>query len=219
MAFEGFPAETFGFYEQLEADNSKGFWDAHHADYLRYVREPFLALLAELEAGFGSATVFRPYRDVRFSADKTPYKVYQGAFAERLAGTGFYVQVSADGLTASGGFHSHGADQVERYRTAAAREDSGQKLAAVVTDLRSAGLVVDGDQLKTRPRGVAADHPRLELLRYRSLTATRNWPAGPLLHDRQALSLVSDIWQRLIPLCDWLCEHVGAAQLTKPARR
>ena len=218
MAFEGFPAETFVFYELLAADNSKRFWDAHHPDYLRYVREPFLALLAELETEFGPATVFRPHRDIRFSADKTPYKVYQGAFVERLAGTGLYVQVSADGLTASGGFHSHGADQVERYRTAADDEDSGQALAAIVADLRSAGLVVDGEHLKTRPRGVAADHPRLELLRYRSLTATRNWPAGPLLHDRQVPSLVSQAWQRLVPLCDWLCAHVGGSQLPNTAR-
>lgn len=215
MAFEGFPAETFAFYERLEADNSKNFWDAHHADYRRYVREPFLALLGELEAGFGSATVFRPHRDIRFSADKAPYKVYQGAFVERLPGTGFYVQVAADGLTASGGFHNHAADQVERYRGAADDEVSGQELAAIVADLRKGGLYVTGDQLKTRPRGVAADHPRLELLRYRSLTASRSWPAGPLLHDRQALSLVSQTWQRLIPLCDWLCEHVGGPRLPK----
>jgi uncharacterized protein (TIGR02453 family) len=212
MAFEGFPAEAFGFYEGLEADNSKKFWDANHADYLRHVREPLLALLAELEAEFGPATVFRPQRDIRFSADKTPYKTYQGAFVEWFPGTGFYVQVSADGLMASGGFHSHAADQVERYRSAVDDGGSGQKLAAVVAELGKAGLSVDGDQLKTRPRGVAADHPRLDLLRYRSLTATRNWPAGPLLQDREALSLVRETWQRLIPLCDWVCEHVGAPQ-------
>ena len=209
MAFEGFPAEAFGFYERLEADNSKSFWAAHHADYVRHVRDPFLALLGELEADFGPATLFRPQRDTRFSADKTPYKAYQGAFVERLPGTGFYVQVSADGLTTSGGFHSHAADQVERYRAAVDDAHSGQNLAAIIAELQEAGLSVDGDQLKTRPRGVAADHPRLDLLRYRSLTATRNWPPGPLLENREALGLVRQAWQRLIPLCDWVCEHVG----------
>jgi uncharacterized protein (TIGR02453 family) len=209
MAFEGFPAEAFGFYERLEADNSKRFWDAHKTEYQRYVREPMSALADELAAEFGRATIFRPHRDIRFSADKSPYKTYQGAFVERLAGTGFYVQVSADGLLASGGFHSHAPDQVERYRTAVDAEPTGKRLGAIVAALRQESLAIGGDRLKTRPRGVAADHPRLELLRHRSLTATRDWPAGPLLHDRQALGLVRQTWTQLIPLCDWLSEHVG----------
>ena len=209
MAFEGFPAEAFGFYERLEADNSRRFWDEHKSEYQLHVREPVDALVGELEAEFGRATVFRPHRDIRFSADKSPYKTYQGAFVERLPGTGFYVQVSADGLLASGGFHSHAPDQVERYRAAVDAEPAGQQLAAIVAMLQEGGLSIGGDRLRTRPRGVAGDHPRLELLRHRSLTASRDWPAGPLLHDRQALGLVQQTWVQLIPLCDWLCRHVG----------
>lgn len=209
MAFQGFPAEAFGFYQRLEADNSRSFWDAHKSDYRKYVREPVEALAGELAAEFGPATVFRPHRDVRFSADKSPYKTYQGVFVERFAGAGWYVQISADGLLASGGFHSHAPDQVERYRAAVDAETSGSKLAAIISDLRDGALSIGGGRLKTKPRGVAADHPRLELLRHRSLTAGRDWPAGPSLHGREALSLVRQTWQQLIPLCDWLCEHVG----------
>jgi uncharacterized protein (TIGR02453 family) len=209
MAFAGFPADAFGFYERLEADNSRRFWDAHKAEYQRYVREPMAALAGELEAEFGPATIFRPHRDIRFSADKSPYKTYQGAFVELFAGTGFYLQVSADGMLASGGFHSHGADQVERYRAAVDADRTGEQLASIVAALRRDGLALGGDQLKTRPRGVAMDHPRLELLRHRSLTASRDWPPGPVLHDRGALSLVRQTWTQLVPLCDWLSEHVG----------
>ena len=167
------------------------------------------ALAGELEAEFGPATIFRPHRDIRFSADKSPYKTYQGAFVERLAGTGFYVQVSADGMLASGGFHSHGPDQVERYRAAVDADRTGKQLARIVAELRRDGLAIGGDRLKTRPRGVTMDHPRLELLRHRSLTASRDWPPGPVLHDRQALGLVRQTWAQLVPLCDWLSEHAG----------
>jgi uncharacterized protein (TIGR02453 family) len=212
MAFGGFPADAFGFFERLEADNSRRFWDAHKTEYQRYVREPMAALTGELEAEFGPATIFRPHRDIRFSADKSPYKTYQGAFVEQLAGTGFYVQVSADGMLASGGFHSHGPDQVERYRVAADADRTGQQLASIIAALQQDGLAIGGDRLKTRPRGVPVDHPRLELLRHRSLTASQGWPPGPLLHDRQALSLVRQTWTQLIPLCDWLSEHVGPAR-------
>lgn len=209
MGFDGFPAEAFSFYARLAADNSKAFWAAHKNDYDAFVRGPVLALVAELEAEFGPAAVFRPSRDTRFSADKSPYKTYQGAFAERFPGTGFYLQVSADGLTASGGFHSHAPGQIERYRTAVSSGRPGAALQAIVAGLQQNGLTLGGDRLKTRPRGVPADHPQAELLRYRSLTAGRDWTAGPSLGTRQALTLVRQTWVQLIPLCDWLSDHVG----------
>jgi uncharacterized protein (TIGR02453 family) len=212
MAFEGFPAEAFSFYRRLEADNSRAFWDAHKDDYQRLVREPVIALTDELEAEFGPAAVFRPYRDTRFSADKSPYKTHQGAFVERVPGLGLYVEVSADGMLVSGGFHSHAPDQVERYRRAVDAAPSGIELAALVTGLAQDGLSVGGDRLKTRPRGVPEDHPRLHLLRHRSLTASRDWPPGPPLYGPEALHQVRQTWQQLVPLCDWLCEHVGAPQ-------
>jgi uncharacterized protein (DUF2461 family) len=96
--------------------------------------------------------LFRPHRDTRFSADKSPYKSYQGAFVERFAGLGWYVQVSADGLMVSGGFHSHAPDQVERYREAVAADTTGAVLAAIVAGLVADGLDIGGDQLTTLPR-------------------------------------------------------------------
>ena len=212
MIFEGFPAEAFGFYERLEADNTREFWNAHKGEYQRFVREPMIALGEELEEEFGPATVFRPNRDIRFSADKSPYKTYQGMFVERVPGTGLHAQLSADGVLASGGFHAHAPDQVERFRSAVDAEPAGQALASIVDRFGRQGLAVGGDQLKTRPRGIPADHPRLELLRYRSLTASRDWPVGPAVCGRSALDLIRQTWLQMVPLCDWLGEHVGAAE-------
>jgi uncharacterized protein (TIGR02453 family) len=204
MAFEGFAAESFDFYERLEADNSRSFWSAHKTEYERFVREPMLALADELEDEFGPAHLFRPNRDTRFSADKSPYKTHQGLFISRVPGTGFYVQVSADGVLASGGFHSHGPDQIERFRRAVDSEGTGAELASIVAGLGRNGLEVGGDQLQTRPRGIPADHPRVDPLRYRSLTASRHWPPGPELAGPAALGLIRQTWEQLIPLCDWL---------------
>jgi uncharacterized protein (TIGR02453 family) len=210
MIFEGFPAEAFSFYEHLESDNSREFWSSHKAEYQRFVREPMIALAEELEAEFGPATVFRPNRDIRFSADKSPFKTYQGMFVERVPGTGLYAQLSADGVMAGGGFHSHSSDQVERYRSAVDASASGSALADIVASLGQQGLSISGDQLKTRPRGVRDDHPRLELLRYRSLTASKEWSAGPAVSGRSGFDLIRQAWQQFTPLCDWLGEHVGA---------
>jgi uncharacterized protein (TIGR02453 family) len=212
MTFDGFPAEAFEFYERLEADNSKAFWAAHSGDYLQYVREPLTELAEELEAEFGPSLIFRPYRDIRFSADKSPYKTHQGMFAERVLGIGFYLQVSADGILVSGGFYSHTSDQVDRYRQAVDADSSGLALATVVAKLQADGLSIGGERLKTKPRGVTADHPRLELLRHRSLTGGRDWPAGPDLSGSEALDLVRDTWRQLVPLCDWSRTNVGGPQ-------
>ena len=73
MSFAGFPDEGLVFYEGLEADNSRTYWLEHRDRYESAVRAPLLALVEELAPEFGTPKVFRPYRDVRFSKDKTPY--------------------------------------------------------------------------------------------------------------------------------------------------
>ena len=72
MAFRGWPIEAVEFYEGLEADNSKVYWQEHKAVYERQVKAPMEELLAELADEFGEGKLFRPYRDVRFSAERRP---------------------------------------------------------------------------------------------------------------------------------------------------
>ncbi len=89
--FTGFPVAALDFYDDLELDNTKSFWEAHKHVYESAVRDPMLALTAFLAEEFGTAKVFRPYRDVRFAKDKTPYKTHQGAFVRVADATGWYV--------------------------------------------------------------------------------------------------------------------------------
>ena len=96
MTFEGFPDEGLVFYEGLEADNSKTYWTRSRQAYDASVRAPMQALCDELAGEFGTAKLFRPYRDVRFSNDKTPYKTHQGAVAHQ-EGRGAGARVPADG--------------------------------------------------------------------------------------------------------------------------
>src|SRR5215216_5014379 len=85
MAFRGWPAEAIEFYEGLEADNSKTYWQQNKVVYEELVRGPMDELLAELAPQYGEGRIFRPYRDVRFSKDKSPYKT---AIAATLANGG-----------------------------------------------------------------------------------------------------------------------------------
>jgi len=219
MSFAGFPDEGLVFYEGLEADNSKTFWTAHRGDYEAHVRTPMTALLEELAPEFGAAKVFRPYRDVRFSNDKTPYKTHQGAVVTpegRGAGS-WYVQISADGLTVSGGCWRLESDQVARYRRAVDDDVQGPRLEAEVDRLRAAGWEIQGDRLVRVPAGYSADHDRIELLKHKALHATRHWTPADWLHTPAALDRVRDSWRDLHALNAWFADNVGAT--TKEPRR
>jgi uncharacterized protein (TIGR02453 family) len=212
VSFEGFPDEGLVFYEGLEADNTKTYWTRHKADYDAHVRVPLLALLEELAPEFGPAKVFRPYRDVRFSNDKTPYKTHQGAVVNpegRGAGA-WYVQVSADGLMVSGGCWRLESDQVDRYRRAVADDVQGPRLQAEIDRLAAAGWSIEGERLTRVPAGHSVDAERIELLRHKSLHATRRWDPAEWLHDRRALEEVRTAWRDLEKLNAWLADNVGA---------
>ncbi|MGQ0479764.1 MAG: DUF2461 domain-containing protein [Pseudonocardia sp.] len=204
MGFAGFGERLVDFYDGLEADNSKAYWTDHKQVYQQDVRAPMLALLAALEPEFGVGKVFRPYRDVRFAADKTPYKTHCGATVGP-----FYVQAGADGVMVAGGYYQMAGDQIARFRVAVDEQRRGEDLRRRLVKLGAAGLTVAGDQLKTRPRGFAGDHPRLELLRHRSLYAWHRWPGDELLRQPSMVDEVAATWRQLTPLTEWLIDHVG----------
>ncbi|MDO8307082.1 MAG: DUF2461 domain-containing protein [Actinomycetota bacterium] len=208
-SFAGFPAEGFELYEALAGNNTRAWWADHKADYHRFVREPMEALLAELAAEFGAGRMFRPYRDTRFSKDKEPIKDHQGGVVDVEDAMGYYVQVSASGLMAGGGWYDAQGAQLARFRESVAGP-AGAELAAMLPALRRR-FAVDGRQMKTRPRGYGEDHPRIELLRCRGLVATRTYAPGPSLGTRASLSKVRADWRALRPAIEWLADFVGPA--------
>jgi uncharacterized protein (TIGR02453 family) len=205
MAFRGWPVEALEFFEGLEADNSKAYWQRHREVYDQKVRAPMEELGEELAPEFGAWRVFRPYRDIRFSADKSPYKTNIAA----MIGGG-YVELTADGLGAGCGMWEMAPDQLERYREAVSADRSGRALVDLVAAARAARLEVTGHEiLKTAPRGYPKDHPRIELLRYKGLITWRHWPAGAWLGTRRAKDRVIEFLRSSEPISGWLKKNVG----------
>ena len=206
MGFPGWSAEAVEFFEGLQADNTKAYWGPRKALYETSVREPMAGLLGELSGEFGPGRISRPYRDVRFRADKSPYKTEIYATLDR----GGYVRFSADGLTAGLGYFMMTPAQLERYRHAVDGETGGARLAGVVEWLRAEGLEVGGGQaLKSAPRGYPTGHPRIELLRYKGLICWRHWPVAPWLHTAKAKDHVVGFLRIAAPLQHWLDQEVG----------
>ena len=207
MTFAGFPTAALDFYDDLEVDNTKSFWEAHKAVYLESVRAPMVALTDALALEFGDAKVFRPYRDVRFAKDKTPYKTHQGAFVGVGPATGWYVEVAAPGIRVGGGIYHAGGDQLAALREAMAEEKTAKVLQRILRDLERGGFEVAGERLKTAPRGYAKDHPRIELLRMKTVLGMRSYGFEPFVHTADLLDRVRDDWRRLRPLVEWVSAH------------
>ena len=206
--FKGWPESALDFYEGLEADNTRAYWNDHKDVYERDVKGPMEALLAELAGEFGGSRLFRPYRDTRFSPDKSPYKT---AIAARI-GDG-YVQLSASGLMAGAGTYHMAPDQLERYRAAAAADRTGRRLQGVVAALRVAAVEVTAmETLKSAPRGYPKDHTRIELLRHKGLVAMKAWPVAGWLGTAGAKKRVVDLFHAAAPLLAWLDAHVGPSE-------
>jgi len=210
MNFEGFPDAALDFYDDLELDNTKSFWEAHKHVYESSVREPMLALTAALTEEFGAAKVFRPYRDVRFAKDKTPYKNHQGAIVQVGAATGYYVQIGSPGVRVSGGYYHAGGPDLGRIRTAIDVDHSGKELQRIVRRLEKKGFEIHGEQLKTSPRGYSPEHPRIDLLRYKSMSLGRSY-GFENLHTPALLDRVRDDWRALRPLVEWVRARVDVA--------
>jgi uncharacterized protein (TIGR02453 family) len=207
--FTGFTEAALDFYDDLELDNSKSFWEAHKDVYATSVKAPMSALTAALEPDFGPAKVFRPYRDVRFAKDKTPYKTNQGAFVGVGPACGWYVEIAARGVRTGAGFYDASASDLGRIRASITDETKGKQLQKILAKLERAGFEVGGDRLKTSPRGYAADHPRIELLRHRSLTVMKDYGFEPIIHTPELLDAVRADWKAARPLVEWISARLG----------
>ena len=207
--FEGFSRATTQFFKDLERNNNREYWLASKARFDVQVRRPFEALLLDIPERYQSLKFFRMNRDLRFSKDKTPYKLMLGARGLSEHGVSRYLHIDAQGLFLACGMHQLDSGQLARYREAVHRRKSGVELQETVSNLRRQDIEVTHGKarpLKSVPRGYAADHPRIELLRYKGLAALKRVTAidSPKLVDDVVL-----FWDNCSPLSTWLDQQVG----------
>jgi uncharacterized protein (TIGR02453 family) len=204
--FTGWKGDFRGFFLGLRANNTKAYFEAHRRQYEDEVKAPLVALLADLEAEFGPAhRISRPHRDIRFSADKSPYKLNIYADCER----GGYVALDAEGLVAAGGRYMVDAEQLQRLRQAVGDDRSGRQIAGIVAELREKGYDVEGQELKRVPSPWPQDHPRADLLKHKRLIYWKRWPVGPWIATAKAKDRVAQTWRDGAALEAWCRKHVG----------
>ena len=204
--FTGWKGDFRGFFLGLRANNTKAYFEAHRRQYEDEVKAPLVALLADLEAEFGPAhRISRPHRDIRFSADKSPYKLNIYADCER----GGYVALDAEGLVAAGGRYMVDGEHLQRLRQAVGDDRSGKQIAGIVAELREKGYDVEGQELKRVPSPWPQDHPRADLLKHKRLIYWKRWPVGPWIATEKAKDRVAQTWRDGAALEAWCRKHMG----------
>jgi len=226
-----FTADTLRFFRGLARNNRKSWFEAHRGDYEGHVRAPMRALIEEMDvrlarvapeiAGDPKRSMFRIYRDIRFSKDKSPYKTHAACWfhhrdADRRVGSeaeegsaGFYVQIAPGASFVGAGIWRPARPTLNRLREAIAEDWKG--FLSLVRDaklLRRFGGLDDEAMLKRMPRGFPETHPAALWLRYQSYTAGRR------LSDAQATSarlpaLLETDFARLRALVRWLNGALG----------
>jgi uncharacterized protein (TIGR02453 family) len=209
-----FTPKATEFFTGLERDNSKDYWTANKAVFENEVREPMAALVESLPERFGPFKIFRMNRDIRFSPDKSPYKTQHGA-AHEADGTVYYLHLDAHWLMAACGAYMMAPDQLERYREAVAADSTGRALQDILDDLSEAGFEVGHsmtEPLKTAPRGYPRDHPRVDLLRQKAVSAHRRLEGSQLSDAAAVRRFVVETFDACGPMNDWIKSNIGSSK-------
>ncbi len=203
------PPEALTFLEELEANNDRDWFKANRsrydADLLAPARE-----LADRLSHLGRPKVFRPYNDTRFHLRPPIKENIAVAIGYGDAG-GYYFELSLDGLFVGAGLHHAATDQLERFRAAV---DDGRRYKPVERAFQTAaaaGLSPTEPELKRAPRGFRPDHPRIDLLRMKSITVHRRHDLEPWLHQPACDEVVQTELEASKPLVDWLAKTIGAS--------
>lgn len=228
-----FRPAALAFLRGLRRNNHKEWFEAHKPAYQREVLEPLRAVADELDVRFarlapeyeasGKRSLFRIYRDVRFSKDKSPYKTHaalwvyhrapgRGVGKEVDGGAGFYLHLEPGASLVAAGLWMPPRHSLAKVRERLA--DDHRAFTRIVTSpafrRRFGGLTDDepGVQLKRMPRGYADDHPAARWLRFNSFTASVGYADREMLAPGLLDRAMRD-YALLLPLCRWLNAALG----------
>ncbi|KAB2923792.1 MAG: DUF2461 domain-containing protein [Bacteroidetes bacterium] len=217
--FDGFPREGFAFLRRLKKHNDRDWFLAHKEEYERLVKLPMQSYVAALRPLFSDAvpefdvnpkrSLFRIYRDTRFSKDKTPYKTHSAAHFELkkhpklFQGAGYYVHVAPGEVFIGGGIYMPENDQAKKIRAAIAADPEG--FTAIVTERRFRKLFggLQGERLSRPPKGFAPDHPLIDTLKFKQFFVGVEWKEETC-HARAFLNRSMEVFIAATPLIRFL---------------
>ena len=212
---------TLDFLQELQANNNKPWFQAHHAeyedahqrfeDYVDGFIQDFRTV-EDFEDLSAKECTFRIYRDVRFAKDKSPYKSNMAASialgGKRSMRAPYYIHIEPqDNSILAGGIYMPTPDQLAAIRRAIDRKPAQLKAAISSKPFKKYFGTLSGEKLKTPPRGYAADHPEIELLKYKQFVTSCALTDKDILSPRLVARTV-EVFAALKPLLDFLNDAV-----------
>lgn len=228
--FNGFTPETLEFFAQLTENNNAPWFKAHKADFDSHVMAPAKALVTALGARLvefaptvvadtrsnGAGSIFRIYRDVRFSHDKRPYKTHLGILwwegpGKKLENPGYYLHLENGRIMLGAGMYQFSKTALAAYRNAVADEKSGAALLKTIETVTAAGpYALGGSHYKRVPRGFEKDHPMAKWLKYNGLWSSVEMDVPQAFFNDSFIDLCAGHYRNMQPLHAWLQRHVNS---------
>lgn len=219
--FTGMPKDALVFLRGLKRNNNRPWFEKNKERYNASVVEPFRSLLQDLGEKLRTIDpdilvdpkkdVYRIYRDVRFSKDKTPYKTWIAASwtfrgGSRKTDPGFYVHIGAEEIFVGGGMWDQIPDKQKRLRKAIAADPAELTGIVEARAFRKRFGAIEGERLKLVPKGFDKEHPAAELLKMKQwLCGIEARPEASL--EKQFVRLAADTYRAMIPFVRYLFEH------------
>ena len=220
MAIPRFTPKSLAFLRALKRHNDREWFKARREGYERHVRGPMVACIERLAEDFRTfapdliaserVSLYRIYRDTRFSADKTPLKTHIAAVfpwrgLAKHEGAGLYFHIAPDEVWAGGGMYMPQTSQLQLVREHIALHH--RRLRAIVEkpSFRKKVAALEGEKLSRVPRGFPKDHPAAEYLKYRQFLAGREYPPSFATSPRFYPTLLA-LFREIAPLCAFLNE-------------
>jgi uncharacterized protein (TIGR02453 family) len=229
--FTGFPVESTQFFTDLRANNNKAWFDAHKPDYEKYILAPardFVVALGEQLRDLSpnvvadprvNKSIFRIYRDIRFSKDKTPYKTHQGLWfptstsGGKFENPGYYFHLEPGNVMLGVGIHGFSKPLLKAYRDAVVNPELGPRLAQVMAGVLEKGYGIGSKTYKRIPRGYDQDHQYADLLLYSGLTAGIDLDIPDELHTPELVDFCFSRYKDMAPVVYWLQDMKEAGGL------
>lgn len=226
-----FPAKALTFLRALKRNNDREWFKARKAEYERLLREPMVAIIEQLATDFRAfapdliaspkVSLYRIYRDTRFSENKAPLKTHVAAVfpwrgLPRHQGAGLYFEIAPDWVWIGGGMYAPDTAQLQAVREHIAANHRHLRSIVESTAFRRLFGGLGGESLQRVPRGFDRMHPAADLLRYRQFLAGRELPSAAACSETFYRELLRT-FRVAAPLVAFLNQPLAAAPERPPA--
>ena len=227
IGFKRFSDKTFQFFKDLENNNTREWFEDNRSVFEEHVMNPAQEFVMEMGERLKSLcpkivaipktdkSIFRIYRDVRFSKDKTPYKTHLGIFLwegprKKLGNPGFYLQLDKSQILIACGLYQLPSELVKPYRDAVSDFKKGSEVAKILKKItKNSSYKLGGSHYKRVPRGYDPENPNAELLLHNGLYLYHEGAVPKEVYSSDFLDYALGVFKDIMPLHKWIRDNIS----------